>query len=374
VLGTKAYVGTGTPNVFAPLTQFTDFWEFDALTYTWTQKANVPGPGRRGALGFTSCNKGYLGMGTDANNVLLNDCYSYDVTSNTWTAASPFPGTARWDMSTFTIGYDVYMVGGASGTFTNFNDLWKYSGSIHAVAGPDDSICAGTSVKLTASGGNAYYWTTGDTSSTITVTPAVTTTYGVQVTNGCYIDSAHATVTVFASANASFDYTYEPCSNNCIQFLNHSVNGISYNWDFGDGTTSMLPNPCHTYTDSSIYTVSLSIDNATNCLSVQTVPLHYFAFDNTAGIFIPSLFSPNGDGKNDHLFFYRRNNFCVQYFEIGIYDRWGERIFYTNNLEASWDGTFKGELLNSGTFVYYLKLDTKTGEHREQKGSIELVR
>ncbi|MFI5151013.1 MAG: kelch repeat-containing protein [Bacteroidia bacterium] len=374
ILNNKAYLGTGCNVISGTFYQYNDFWEFDPVSYTWTQKANVPGPGRRGAVGFTACHSGFLGLGADAGTYLLNDFYEYDPSSNTWSVANAFPGIKRWDMVAFNIGNEAYMFGGATYSSTALPDLWSFSRIMTPVISPYDSICAGTSITLHVSGGNAFLWNTGATSDSIIVTPPSTTTYSVRVTNGCYIDSVGTIITVFNASSAGFTYHYEPCSDKCIQFLNQAVNAISYNWDFGDGTSSQLPNPCHYYKDSSNYPVTLHVDNSTNCQSAETMPVHYFAFDTTAGIFIPSLFSPNGDGKNDRLFFYKHDSYCMEYFEISIYDRWGERVFYTNNIEGSWDGTSKGEPLNTGTFVYCLKLDTKSGIHRELKGSISLVR
>jgi gliding motility-associated-like protein len=374
VLNNKAYLGTGCDCISFPPVHYNDFWEYDPVANSWSQKANVPGSLRRGALGFVSCSSGYLGLGVDVNGFLQNDLYQYDVTNNTWAPALAFPGILRWDMSTFSIGPDVYVATGATGFLGDLNDLWVFTNKVKPGITPNDTICAGTPVVLTATGGTSYSWNTGDTLASITVTPSASTTYTVRVSGQCATDSAQTTVSVFTTANAAFTYTYEPCTDKCIQFLNHSTNAISYNWDFGDGTTSHVPNPCHYYTDSATYTVTLSIDNSTNCLSVQTASLTYFAYDTTADIFIPSLFSPNGDGKNDRLHFYRRNSFCLNHFEIAIYDRWGEKVFQSANIDDSWDGTYKGELLNSDSFVYYCTLDTQSGIHRELKGSVALVR
>lgn len=90
-----------------------------------------------------------------------------------------------------------------------------------------------------------------------------------------------------------------------------------------------------------------------------------------AGIFIPNAFSPNGDGNNDILKLYGAK---IQNIEFYVYNRWGQRVFESKELNKTWDGTFNGELLNAGVYPYLLKVVFENGDNLEKRGNITLVR
>ncbi|HEV7232526.1 MAG TPA: gliding motility-associated C-terminal domain-containing protein [Bacteroidia bacterium] len=381
VIGNFAYLGTGCScaSSGSSPTHFQDFWRFDPVANTWIQWVRFPGTARRGAVGFSLCGYGFLCMGTDERNMYPDDVWMFNPHGYAWTQVASFPGTTRWDVPSFVIGNKAYLGTGAYGvSFAGFeilNDLWEFSYAVVAGASSNrDTVCTGSSVTISASGGTHYSWNTGDSTTSITVNPTSTTTYTVAVSGHCSSDTARTTISVFTTASSSFTYDYEPCTDKCIQFFDHSVNALTWDWDFGDGVHSAYPNPCYSYKDSATYPVTLTINSGTNCVNTFGVPLAYFAYDITADVFIPTVFSPNGDGKNDQLRFYRKNSFCLQKFEIAIYDRWGEKVFETNNIDDFWDGSFKGEPVNSGAFVYSCKLVSNNGSHQELKGSVSLIR
>ncbi|OFY86037.1 MAG: hypothetical protein A3F72_21575 [Bacteroidetes bacterium RIFCSPLOWO2_12_FULL_35_15] len=87
--------------------------------------------------------------------------------------------------------------------------------------------------------------------------------------------------------------------------------------------------------------------------------------------FVPNAFSPDNDGANDLECVLGK---CIQDFYFAIYDRWGEKIFETTDQKNCWDGTYKGKLMNTAVFVYYLKVTLTTGELINKKGNITLIR
>lgn len=93
---------------------------------------------------------------------------------------------------------------------------------------------------------------------------------------------------------------------------------------------------------------------------------------NYEGIFLPSGFSPNGDGENDVLEIFFGND--VSTYWIQIYDRWGEMVFKSSNPNEFWDGSFNGVIVNSGVFVYELNTYYTDGTEKLSKGNITLVR
>ncbi|MCQ2958562.1 MAG: gliding motility-associated C-terminal domain-containing protein [Bacteroidales bacterium] len=88
-------------------------------------------------------------------------------------------------------------------------------------------------------------------------------------------------------------------------------------------------------------------------------------------IFVPTAFTPNNDGKND---FVKVNSDVISELEFAIFDRWGEKIFETNNINDYWDGTYHNKPLQPQVFVYYLKATCLNGEKYETKGNITLIR
>ncbi len=88
-------------------------------------------------------------------------------------------------------------------------------------------------------------------------------------------------------------------------------------------------------------------------------------------LFIPNVFSPNGDSKNDMLYVRGGN---IKSLSLVIYDRWGNKIFETDNQNNGWDGTYNGTPLNAGVFVYYLKAELQNGNITEQQGNITLLK
>jgi gliding motility-associated-like protein len=86
---------------------------------------------------------------------------------------------------------------------------------------------------------------------------------------------------------------------------------------------------------------------------------------------VPNIFSPNGDGNNDIAFV---RGVGVEYLNFVIFDRWGEKVFETNDINNGWDGTFRGQKMNNGVFVYYLQATFKNGEEVTKKGDITLIR
>jgi gliding motility-associated-like protein len=88
---------------------------------------------------------------------------------------------------------------------------------------------------------------------------------------------------------------------------------------------------------------------------------------------LPNAFSPNGDGHNDLFTLHGWSN-CVSDFNFVVFDRWGEKVFETDNPAKAWDGTFRGQALDPGVYIYYLNAETSAGEKKNKKGNISLIK
>ena len=115
--------------------------------------------------------------------------------------------------------------------------------------------------------------------------------------------------------------------------------------------------------ESTYYIDDVSVTLCDTCKDVDTT--------KSNNLFIPDIFSPNGDGVNDKLFV-RGNNIKELYF--AVYDRWGEKVFESTDKNNAWDGTYKGNTLNGAVFVYYCFGKYNDGAEFKQKGDVSLIR
>lgn len=141
-----------------------------------------------------------------------------------------------------------------------------------------------------------------------------------------------------------------------VQFQNKSIgNIISYFWDFGDGNSSTETSPMHTYQTAGEFEVKLQAIDVFGCileLVKEIKIIDYF-------LVVPNVFTPNGDGINDYFFPKFLN---LEKLEFWILNKWGETIFYTNDIQANgWDGTVLGDMAMPGNYVYKLKFETADG-------------
>ena len=88
-------------------------------------------------------------------------------------------------------------------------------------------------------------------------------------------------------------------------------------------------------------------------------------------LFIPSAFSPNGDGVNDT---WKISYKGIKEANIKIFNRWGEKLFETNDVKNGWDGIFKGKQLDQGVYGYYMTFKCNNGQESFKKGNITLLR
>lgn len=117
--------------------------------------------------------------------------------------------------------------------------------------------------------------------------------------------------------------------------------------------------------ENSTYTVVVTDSNGCKAAAIVTVDIL------CGNIFVPDAFSPNGDGQNDIL---RVRGHCVRSIQFFVFDRWGNKVFESENESDGWDGRYKGQLMNTGTYVWYLKATLQDGSTVEKKGSVALVR
>lgn len=239
---------------------------------------------------------------------------------------------------------------------------------VNAFITGDTVICAGDATILTAQGGSSYSWNTGDVTSAISVNPAGNSGYTVTVSNGVCSDQAIVNVavsplpTVLASAAL---YTINIGNQTT---LTGTTSTGTYNWAPSTGlscTTCMEPIASPTVT--TIYILTTVDSNG--CSASDSVIVNVTL--ECDEVFVPSAFSPNGDGFNDYL--YVRNP-CVQDMEFSVFNRWGQKVFFTSDITLGWDGTFHGKPVDPAVFFYTLSIKFITGTDKHIDGNVTLVR
>jgi gliding motility-associated-like protein len=259
-----------------------------------------------------------------------------------------------------------------NGCMDNATLLMNVLPPINISISPNTTICAGTITTLTAQGGGPYTWSPGGQSSSIVVvTPVINTTYTVTATNGACSDTAFVTVTVnpLPSASATADpYTINIGNSSTLTGVASTGN---YNWSPTTGITNCAncPNPVVSPTVTTVYTLS-SIDSA-GCVAIDTVIVNVKL--ECEDIFIPNAFSPNDDGHNDY--FRVRNPLpCIKTINIKVYNRWGQKVFETEDPADRWDGTVDGKKADPAVFFYIINMELVTDKYKTFQGNVSLIR
>ena len=229
----------------------------------------------------------------------------------------------------------------------------------------DTSICVGEVANLTASGGTGYVWTTTDVTNSISISPTSSSVYGVIVSNGCGNDTTSVNVTVNSNpaANAGSDETI---------ILGNAVNlngsgGILYSWSPSVGlscTNCSAPSASPTSTTTYI----LTVEDANGCIDYDSLTVFV---EEQLIIYIPNVFSPNGDGSNDVLFV---RGGGIDQIVFRVFDRWGNMVFESADINTGWDGTYQGQPAVPGVYAYGVQGKYLDGSDIKQSGNVTLIR
>ena len=144
-----------------------------------------------------------------------------------------------------------------------------------------------------------------------------------------------------------------------------------YEWIIPTGLDcTKCTDPVATPPKSIVYTVKAK--NHDGCESSESVVIYVILPKcDESDVFVPNIFSPNGDNNNDELIV--RSNF-IKKLELVIYDRWGEKIFETTDKTKGWDGYYKGELVAPDVYGYYLNVTCIDNKPYFKKGNVTLIR
>lgn len=233
-----------------------------------------------------------------------------------------------------------------------------------------------------ANGVNSWLWQFGaDAPNSSLQNPSIAyTVFGIKTTslivsNGVCSDTSRAQINLDNYLEARIDGPLFICPTDRPAFRDNSIGNVrSWNWDLGNGNTSNVRNPLpQTYTlgtGSYDVTIRLIVTDDIGCKDTATLVSKVVS---NCTIDIPSAFTPNNDGLNDFL--YPLNAFKAKDLKFSVFNRFGQRIFYTENWLNKWNGYFKGKPADTGTYVWmlqYTEIDTNKAVFK--KGSVLLLR
>lgn len=234
----------------------------------------------------------------------------------------------------------------------------------------------------TSLAGESWLWDFGDNTTSTEFEPVhvytAPGTYNVVLVaynaNTCNrTDTARFTITVFDSPIPSFStLPLTPQVNTPVTFNNtSSPDAVRFRWDFGDGdtllTTSRAPVD-HQYQSSGTFNACLTAYNQIGCDSTVCLPV-VAIIDPLVDV--PNAFTPNSGDINSIVLV---KGFGIAKMHFTIWNRWGQKVFETNNRNQGWDGRVKGVVQPMDVYAYTLSIEFSDGTKTTKKGDITLIR
>jgi gliding motility-associated-like protein len=233
---------------------------------------------------------------------------------------------------------------------------------------------------------NAWTWDFGDGNTSTLQNPvhcySTPGSYNVILTvktaDGCVNTiTMPAYITVYANPVAAFSAGPQPTTllNPDITFTDSSQNASSWLWSFGDltGSTSIVQNPTFSYPPvATCYQVLLTVTSVDGCVDTISHPV---CLDPDVSLYVPNAFTPDENGLND-VFMPYGEGLDPQHFEMWIFDRWGNMIYYTDDLTKGWNGHVNGgqDVVQVDTYVWKIKATDLSGVKHNLLGKVSLVK
>ena len=239
--------------------------------------------------------------------------------------------------------------------------------------------------------GNNYLWDFGDGGTSTQFAPSYTYynpgTYTVTLTlngdGGQDVQVQQLIIEVYQNARAFF--TVSPTTvfipNEPVLLFNLSNFASTYTWDFGDGNSSTEENPQHTYVQEGNYDITLVAANQNNCKDTFLLSSAVNAMVK-GEISIPNAFTPNPEGPNGGVFTNADTDNDVfhpivvgaEEYELNIFNKWGELLFVSTDVNIGWDGYYRNELSKQDVYIYKVNARFLDGRTESYVGDVTLLR
>ena len=216
----------------------------------------------------------------------------------------------------------------------------------------------------------SYLWSNGQTTNTInSLTSGI---YCVKVVNtiGC-VDSSCVIISNPSPIIAQF--TTQPTETDItspiINFTNQSTDSTTSYWTFGDGNTSISQNPLNVYSDVGSYIVTLIIKNSKGCKDSVS---HTIIIDGLFTFYTPNSFTP--ERVTNSFFLPVGIGWDDTTFKMSIYDRWGNLIYKTDDVNKGWDGRCVGSIVQEDVYVWKASVKETGGKQHDYIGRVTVVK
>ena len=316
------------------------------------------------------------------NTIFCNDSievsatYSNDVSSVIWSSTDNFLDTLSMTGSLFVYSPGTFYIKVNKGICEQVDSVFVASESNNIQVLAND-ICIGDSTLVRAVNLNpavsisSYNWNINnfDTAEFIDK-PSLSTWYIVEVinSNGCIIkDSVFVTVSEYPIIDSIWASDTIIFKGEKISLNVETNNNVSW-IDFSNSnqTQVLIANETRCY--------HIEVFNDFNCVIRDSICIRVKdVFCDNKNLKIPTAFSPNGDGINDSYFIEDRDG-IIRSFKIEIFNRLGQRVFYSLDRLKFWDGTFRNEKLSPQVFDFYIELECIGEKRLFHKGNITLIR
>ncbi|MFN8252398.1 MAG: choice-of-anchor L domain-containing protein [Ferruginibacter sp.] len=250
----------------------------------------------------------------------------------------------------------------------------------HANAGADKTICFKAGARLEGSGGIAYWWYPASylddrqSASPLAQQLPGTITYALHVTDdkGCVsLKSDSVTVTVTRPAVLYAGHDTSLAIGQPLQLYAKDVNNIGlgmFSWSPAYALSDpFVQSPVTKPEKDIVYTVAAT--TAYGCAATDTIKIKVYRGPE---IYVPNIFTPNGDGRNDVLKAIPVGIQVFHYFRV--FDRWGNLVFYTSDPSKGWDGKHKGAASSAAAYSWVAAAADYKGNILQRKGSFVLIR
>ena len=246
------------------------------------------------------------------------------------------------------------------------------------ISAENDTICEGNPAVLTGQGALYYSWSNG-IGNGVQFYPNSTGNYTL---TGTSADGCTSEITVAVIVNpapvANFNIINNDLNtnNSTTGFVNYSSGATNYEWFFGDwSATSTEFQPTHTfpYDEGATYEVTLVAYSPEGCRSEVT---QYIVIDQSFSIYVPNAFTPDANGVNE-VFNPVLEGFEEQDYTLYIFNRWGELIFESHDMNVGWDGTYAGKFEQVQDGVCTWKIIARVKNSAEDKmfvGHVSLLK
>ena len=217
-----------------------------------------------------------------------------------------------------------------------------------------------------------YYWSTGETIKDIINLCNGDYTLEVKDRNGCEnTASVHVTnIDIFQDFEVTASKT-QVYDGNRVTLDATYIEGFEYSWF----PSTHLSNPYNHTTTAIVYETTTYTVYATDnkgCSEEDTITIFAeYVECSEPNIYIPNVFTPNNDGKNDRI---GVSGDFIDNIDFAIYDRWGEKVFHTTDITEQWDGTFRNSPCQAGVYYYRLEVKCTGGKTFLKGGDITLIR